>query len=153
MSARENEMKAISRLFWSLVAGSFLGTGIAFFSVLIGKGGEELGFTAWTFWYYTICMGLCVGLLVGFDTVRKHAAWMLAFVIAIGLVMSVGFVGMMDVQATGDMVERMQQQAQAMAQLMAQVVMYVAPGGVALAYGLVAYDTVRSQAGCRLAAR
>ena len=39
-------MKAISRLFWSLVAGSFLGTGIAFFSVLIGKGGEELGFTA-----------------------------------------------------------------------------------------------------------
>lgn len=146
-------MKAISRLFWSLVAGSFLGTGIAFFSVLIGKGGEELGFSAWTFWYYTICMGLCVGLLVGFDTVRKHAAWMLAFVIAIGLVMSVGFVGMMDVHATGDMVERMQQQLEAMAQLMAQVVMYVAPGGVALAYGLVAYDTVRSQAGRRLAAR
>lgn len=121
--------------------------------MLIGKGGEELGFTAWTFWHYTICMGLCLGLMVGFDTVRKHAAWMLAFVIAIGLVMSVGFVGMMDVQATGDMVERMQQQAQAMAQLMAQVVMYVAPGGLALAYGLVAYDTVRSGAGRRLAAR
>lgn len=64
---------------------------------------------------------------------------MLAIVIAIGLVMSVRFVGVMDVQATGDMVERMQQQAEAMAQLMAQVVMYVA-----LAYGLVAYDTVRS---------
>lgn len=146
-------MRAISRLLWSLVAGSFLGTGIAFFSVLIGKGGEELGFTAWTFWYYTICMGLCVGLLVGFDTVRKHAAWMLAFVIAIGLVMSVGFVGMMDVHATGDMVERMQQQLEAMAQLMAQAVMYVAPGGVALAYGLVAYDTVRSGAGRSTLAR
>lgn len=36
---------------------------------------------------------------------------------------------------------------------MAQVVMYVAPGGVALACGLVAYDTVRSGAGRRLAAR
>jgi len=121
--------------------------------VLTGKAGEELGFTALTFWYYMICMGLCVGLLVGFESVRRQAAWMLAFVIAIGLVMNVGFVGMMDVQATGDMAERMQQQVEAMAHLMAQVVMYVVPGGVALAYGLVAYDTVRSGAGRGVAAR
>jgi len=152
MYAPERVLPTQSGCLWP-IAGSFLGIGIAFFSVLIGKGGEELGFTAWTFWYYMICMGLCVGLLVGFDSVRKRAAWMLAFAIAIGLVINVGFVGMMDVQATGDMAERVQKQLEAMAQLMAQVVMYMAPGGVALAYGLIAYDTVRSGAGRRLAAR
>ncbi|MHB9376225.1 hypothetical protein ACYHMY_28455 (plasmid) [Pseudomonas amygdali pv. morsprunorum] len=139
-------MKTIVGMFWGVMGGLFLACGVIVFTHLVGAGSNLLGFTEWTFRYYMLCLGVCIALLAGSRSARKHSALMMVFFVAVMMVIGVGFQTFMEVSSGQDQVERMQQNLMAMALIMAKAVMYVAPGALTAFYAFVAFNGLSNPA-------
>jgi hypothetical protein len=136
-----NLMKTIFGIFWGVMLGLFLAIGVITFTTLIGAGTEKIGFPEWTYRYYTVCLAVCLALLVGSKPVREFWKLIGLFPLSVVLVLAVGF---QSFSGSGgeDQVAQMQSMAAGLATFLANVLMYVAPGGLAAFYAFVAYESL-----------
>ncbi|RMM39209.1 hypothetical protein QO021_29760 (plasmid) [Pseudomonas amygdali pv. lachrymans] len=135
-------MKTIVGMFWGVMGGVFLAFGVIVFTQLIGAGGTSLGFTEWTYRYYMLCLGVCIALLVCSKDVRKHGAFMMVYLIALIMVIGVGFQSVVEVSGGQDQVALMQENMLAMGKFAAKAVMYVVPGALTVFYIFLAFEGV-----------
>lgn len=135
-------MKTIVGLVWGIIAGFFVGYGVIVFLQLIGAGADLLGFTKWTLRYYVICLVVCITLLLISKHVRKHGAFMGLFLVAVSMVIGIGFNSVLDGSSGGGPIERIQDDLLSIALIMAKAVMYVAPGGLTAFYIFIAFNGV-----------
>ncbi|WP_116894807.1 hypothetical protein [Pseudomonas savastanoi] len=133
-------MKTIAGLIFGMLAGWFVAVGIIVYTTLIGVGGEKLGFTQYTLWYYILCLCLCISLLIGSSPVRKQMKLMSLFVIALIMVLAIGFLSLPDFSSGGDQLAKMQATMLGMAMLLAKGFMYVVPGALSAFYAFLAYE-------------
>ncbi|WP_223508812.1 MULTISPECIES: hypothetical protein [unclassified Pseudomonas] len=133
-------MKTIAGLFWGVIAGCFCAAGIIVFTTLIGVGAEQLGFTQYTLWYYILSLSLSVSLLIGSRAARQQIRLMMFFVIAVFLVLGIGFVTFTEPYTSGDQFEQMQASMFGLARLLAKIFMWVVPGALAAYYAYLAYE-------------
>lgn len=135
-------MKSIVGLVMSVITGLFLAVGVIVFTKLIGAGSNMLGFTEWTFRYYMLCLGVCSVLLISSKPVRQFWPFMMIFLVAISMVIGVGFDAFSGEHGGQDQLGQIHANLAAMGMLAAKVVMYVAPGGLTAFYAFLAYDGV-----------
>lgn len=133
-------MKTLAGLILGMFAGCFCAIGIIVFTTLIGVGGEQLGFTQYTFWYYILSLCLCVSLLIGSRAARRQMKFMAFFVIAVILVLGIGFLTFAEPSTGSDQFAQIQANLLGLAKLMAKIVMYIVPGGLAAFYAFLAYE-------------
>ncbi|MBC2692606.1 MULTISPECIES: hypothetical protein [Pseudomonas] len=133
-------MKTIAGLFLGMFAGWFCAVGIIVFTTLVGVGVGQLGFTQYTFWYYILSVCLCVSLLIGSRAARQQIKFMMFFVIAVILVLGIGFLTFTEPYTSGDAFTQIQANMLGLAKLLAKVVMYVVPGALAAFYAFLAYE-------------
>lgn len=132
-------MKTIVGLFWSVMAGFAMACAVIGFAQLLGAGADSLGFTVWTFRYYALSLCVSGALLVFSKPVRQHSKLMFAYLVAVILVLAVGFQAYAE-PATSTM--DLAANTQAMAIFLAKLVMYVVPGGVTAFYAFIAYESL-----------
>ncbi|WP_421556771.1 hypothetical protein [Pseudomonas kitaguniensis] len=135
-------MKTIVGLFWVLIGGMFLSSGVIVFTMLLGTGTDLLGFTDWTLGYYMLCLGLCTAMLVKSKPAREHWHFMSFFFLEAIMVMGIGFDAVAGESGGQGPVAQMQANLVSMALMAAKVVMYVAPGAVTAFYAFIAYEGV-----------
>lgn len=135
-------MKTIVGMFWGMVAGVFAACGLIVFTQLIGVGADLLGFTEWTYRYYMICLGVCVAFLILSKPARNHWRFMTVFLVAVFMVIGVGFNTFLDTSAGNDQVSRMANSLLGMSMIAAKVVMYAAPGALTAFYAFTAFSGV-----------
>lgn len=75
---------------------------------------------------------------------------MLAFGVAVMLVMGVGFQTTLDAPSGEDPIAQMQASAQEIAMVLAKAVMYVAPGALTVFYAIIAFDGVSAARAAKL---
>jgi len=136
-------MKTIFTMFWGMLGGVFLAFGVIAAITLIGAGANQLGFTEWTARYYILCLGICVGTLCYSKHARKHWPAMIFFVIAVILVMVIGFQTFMDFTVGNNPVDNMIANLQSGGVMVAKAVMYVAPGAVMAFLIFISIDGAR----------
>lgn len=126
---------------------AFGGVGIYHVGALIGDGMKPIGFTYSAHWYFIVCV--CLGgyaeLVIGIGTARNHVLWILAFAIAGGLQMALGIQKFADVPDAHIVAERLQHDLEASAGVVARVFMWIAPGALAVAYGLIAFLATKAR--------
>jgi hypothetical protein len=132
-------MKTIGGLLWRVFVGLFLAIGFIVFTQLIGAGADQIGLPEWAIWYYAICLGVCLAILIGSKPAREFWKLMGLFLLAGLLLLAVGFQSFSG-SAGGGEVGQMQSMAAGFASFLANVLMYVAPGGLAAFYIFAAYD-------------
>ncbi|HDS1721297.1 MULTISPECIES: hypothetical protein [Pseudomonas] len=132
-------MKTIVGLFWSVMAGFALACAVIVFSQLLGAGSDSLGFTVWTYRYYTLSLFVSGALLTFSKPARQYWKWMLLFLLAIVLVMAIGFDAYAE-PATSNL--DVAANVAAMTMFLAKLVMYVVPGGVTAFYAFTAYTNL-----------
>ncbi|RMO97707.1 MULTISPECIES: DUF3290 family protein [Pseudomonas syringae group] len=137
-------MKTIAGLFWGVLVGVFFAFGIIFITQLIGAGSDLLGFTMWTYRYYVLCLGVCVGLLIFSKPVRKYWKLMLIFIVAVIMVMGIGFQSFVDQPSGQDQLAQIQAFISQLAMVLAKGTMYIAPGALTAFYVFIAYEAVSS---------
>lgn len=137
-------MKAVSGLFWGVLVGLICAFGIIFITQIVGAGSELLGFTMWTYRYYVLCLGVCVGLLTFSQPVRKHWKLMFIFIVAVLMVMGIGFQSFADQPSGQDQLAQMQAFISQLAMGLAKGTMYIAPGALTAFYVFIAYEAVSS---------
>lgn len=133
-------MKTIAGLIFGMLAGWFVAVGIIVYTTLIGVGGEKLGFTQYTLWYYILSLCLCISLLIGSRPVRQQLKLMPIFFVAVFMVMGIGFLTVTEPSSGSDQLAKMQANMLAMAMLGAKAFMYVAPGALTAFYAFLAYE-------------
>lgn len=135
-------MKTIVGMFWGVMAGLFLASGVIVITQLIYAGSNLLGFSEWTFRYYVLCLGVCIALLICSTPARKHWRFMFFFIVAVFMVMGIGFQAFLEAPSGQDRIAQMQAHLLAMCMLAAKGVMYIAPGALTAFYAFVAFDGV-----------
>lgn len=135
-------MKTLVGMFWGMVAGVFAACGLIVFTRLIEAGAHLLGFTEWTYRYYMICLGVCVAFLILSKPVRKHWSFMSVFLVAVFMVIGVGFNTFLETSSGNDQVEQIANNLLAMGLMAAKVVMYAAPGALTAFYAFTAFSGV-----------
>ncbi|WP_432780699.1 hypothetical protein QZH44_30040 (plasmid) [Pseudomonas corrugata] len=135
-------MKTIVGMFWSVMAGLFLAVGVIVFTQLMGAGADLLGFTEWTYRYYMLCLGVCIALLIGSKPVRQYWGFMIIFLVAVLLVVGIGFQSFTGASYSEDAIAQMQETMSALALFAVKAVMYTAPGVLAAFYTFVAFEGV-----------
>jgi hypothetical protein len=135
-------MKTIMGMFYGVLAGVFLATGVIVFTQLIGAGADLLGFTVWTYRYYVLCLCICVALLASSKACRQYWMYMGGFFLAIILVVAIGFQASAGVSAGEGQIGQMQENLGAMASMLAKAVMYCAPAALTAFYAFIAFDSL-----------
>lgn len=127
---------------------------MAFGGVGIYHVGAPIGFTYSAHWYFTVCV--CLGgyaaLVIGIGMARNHVLWMLAFAIASGVLMAFGIQKFPDVPDANGVAERLQHDLEASAGVVIRVFTWIAPGALAVAYGLIAFLASKARVVRKLAA-
>lgn len=120
---------------------AFGGVGIYHVGALIGDGMKPIGFTYSAQWYFIVyvCLGGYAALVIGIGMAREHVLWMLAIAIASGLLMAFGIQKFADVPDANIVAERLQHALEASAGVVACVFISIAPGALAVAYGVIAF--------------
>lgn len=133
---------------------AFGGVGIYHVGAPIGDGMKPIGFTYSAHWYFTVCV--CLGgyaaLVIGIGMARNHVLWILAFAIASGLLMAFGIQKFPDVPDANGVAERLQHDLEASAGVVTRVFTWIAPGALAVAYGLIAFLASKARVVRKLAA-
>ncbi|QHF00501.1 hypothetical protein LCG56_27335 (plasmid) [Pseudomonas cannabina pv. alisalensis] len=135
-------MKSIIGMFWGMVGGVFVACGLIVFTQLIGAGADLLGFTIWTFRYYMICLSVCIAFLVLSKPARKHWRFMTIFLVAVSMVIGVGFNTFLGTSSTNNQLDQMANSLLEMSLIAAKAVMYLAPGALTAFYAFVAFSGV-----------
>ncbi|NMY12077.1 membrane protein [Pseudomonas veronii 1YdBTEX2] len=135
-------MKTLAGMIWGVLGGLFFASGVIVFTQLIGAGADLLGFTEWTYRYYMICLSVCVALLICSKPARKYWRFMMVYLVAVVMVIGIGFHTFLDAPSGQDQVAQMVNNMLAMALIMAKAVMYLAPGALSAFYAFVAFDAV-----------
>lgn len=135
-------MKTIVGMLWSVMAGLFLAVGVIVFTQLMGAGADLLGFTEWTLRYYMLCLGVCIALLVGSKPARQYWGFMILFLVAVFMVIGIGFQSFADETFSQDPIAQMQEAISALAMFSVKAVMYIAPGGLTAFYTFIAFDAL-----------
>jgi hypothetical protein len=135
-------MKTVAGMFLGMMAGLFMAAGFIVVSQLMGAGAHLIGFGEYTYMYYTTCLCLCIALLVGSKPARQYLRFMLGFVVAVTLVMGVGFHTFAGESAGTGQAAQMQANLLAMAILVAKIFMYVTPGALTAFYALIAFENL-----------
>ncbi|SDJ11614.1 hypothetical protein [Pseudomonas abietaniphila] len=140
-------MKTLVGMFFGMLAGFFLACCVIAAISLIGAGADQLGFTEWTARYYILCLGVSVASLCCSTHARRQWPAMIVFVIAVALVMGIGFQTFLGSSSGNNPADQMLANLQSIAVFTAKAVMYVAPGAVMAFLMFVAIEGVaRSKA-------
>lgn len=135
-------MKTLANLILAFIVAMFISGGFIAFTVFIGVGSEQLGFSQYTFWYYILCLSLCSVLLVASPQARKQLRLMSLFVVSVIMVLNIGVLATMTDSSGSNQLELIQASMMDMAKFAAQAIMYVAPGALSVFYAYLAYEGV-----------
>lgn len=135
-------MKTLAGLIWGVVAGYFVAVAIIVVTAVLDAGAEQLGFTKYTFWYYTSSLCVCIALLIVSKPAREQWRWIMLFFVAFAMVLGIGFQAFNDSPTgTGQLAQASENLTQ-MAMVVATAFMYVVPGLVMAMYLTLAYEGV-----------
>jgi hypothetical protein len=135
-------MNTIARLILGMFLGALFATGLIVYMTLIGAGAEILGFTQYTLWYYIVSFCLCVALLIGSHAVRQQKYLMAVFVVAVIMVLNIGFVTLNDLPSGTNPFTLIQDSVLGIAMLVAKLMMYVGPGALTVFYAFIAFENL-----------
>lgn len=135
-------MKTLANLILAFIVAMFISGGFIAFTVFIGIGSEQLGFSQYTFWYYILCLSICSVLLVASPEARQQIRLMSLFVVSVIMVLNIGFLATFTDSSGSNQLDQIQASMMDIAKFAAQAIMYVAPGALSVFYAYLAYEGV-----------